>query len=293
MRCVEKAYAKVNLFLEVCGKRPDGFHEIDTVMHEVDLYDLVTVEALDSQADFEFVCDDPNLPCGEDNLAIIALRTLERRLGRPLPCRIELKKSIPSGGGMGGGSSDAAAVLRGLNRSFDLGLAPSFLEETAAEFGSDTAFFIRGGTAWARGRGEILEALPALHWHFALLFPGFAVPTAAVFRSLRLAGSKKGSYPLRDWIKRKGPADEFAGLLFNRLETPARDQFEALDRYLELENQFGLRLSGSGSTLFSPARTLETALRQAAQFESDTGCSALAVSSALRTVAPDVRGGLA
>jgi 4-diphosphocytidyl-2-C-methyl-D-erythritol kinase len=243
----ERAYAKINLFLEVLGKRADGYHELETIMHEVDLWD--DVELTPGGEGLRLEVSDPTIGSGEDNLAVKAVRACEARLGRPLPCRIVLTKRIPAGGGLGGGSSDAAAVLRALNRAFDLRLDALTLAEIAATFGSDTAFFVRGGTASCTGRGELIAALGAPPLDLVLVLPGIHCPTPLVFKTLRLTDCKTTSYDLRRCLE-KGDIAGLRRSLFNRLEEPARREFPALDRLLRELSPHGARLSGSGSTIF-------------------------------------------
>ena len=153
-----RAPAKLNLYLRVLGRRPDGFHEIETVFERIDLADELTFEPADGLA---LACTDPALSCGEDNLVIKAARLLQRATGTSLGARIHLSKYIPVSAGLGGGSSDAASALIGLNRLWELGLPRERLTPLAAELGSDVPFFL-AGTAFAigRGRGEMCEPLP-------------------------------------------------------------------------------------------------------------------------------------
>ena len=244
----EKAFAKVNLFLEVLGKRSDGFHELETVMHEVELFDDLELEPGGEGVRLEV--SDASVGLGEDNLAVKAVRALERRLGRSLPCRIRLTKRIPAGGGLGGGSSDSGAVLRALNRGFALGLEAKALEEAAATFGSDTSFFVRGGTAICRGRGEIVEATPCpVALWFLLILPGIHAATPVVFRSLKLTPQKKRVYDLARCLE-SGDVEGIRQFAFNRLEEPARREYPSLDRLLSELRPHRPVMSGSGSTIF-------------------------------------------
>ena len=155
------APAKINLALEVLHKRPDGYHEIDTVMTTLDLADRVTITTRPVGAGVEVALSGP-FAAGidpEDDLAGRAARLLAEHAGREADVRIEVEKRIPSPGGLGGGSSDAAAVLRGLNVLWDLGLSAERLAEIGARIGSDVAFFIHGGTARCTGRGDRVEPL--------------------------------------------------------------------------------------------------------------------------------------
>lgn len=276
----EFAFAKLNLFLEVIGKRPDGYHDLETVMHEIDLADRVTLRRRDEGVILR--TDAPDLGNGEDNLAVRAVRALERHVGHSLPCEIGLEKRIPVGGGLGGGSSDAATVMRLLNRAFGLRLTDGTLEAVAGTFGSDIAFFIRGGTALCRGRGEIVEPLPGIpRLSFLLVLPEVHVPTPMVFKSLRLTGEIVEGYDLR----RSLSLGSVAGLrrhAFNRLEGPARSLFPVLDARLSGLSPHRARLSGSGSTIFIPCVDDDEAQRLKSTLEASAGERLVVAASASR-----------
>ena len=167
------AYAKINLTLEVLGRRGDGFHEVVSILQTVDLADRVDLQPGSS---LRVVCDAPELD-GEANLAWRAAEALARRAGIQPRARVFIRKRIPVGMGLGGGSSDAAAVLMGLNRMWELGFGLDELSEIAAGLGSDVPFFLRGGIALAEGRGEVVTPLPQLAPFPALLVcPGDSIP---------------------------------------------------------------------------------------------------------------------
>lgn len=247
-----EAFAKVNLSLVVLGRRPDGFHELDTLFQTVDLSDLLEFEESDR---FEFVCDVAGVPSGEENLVVRAARLLGEALGEPVRGRIVLSKRIPSGGGMGGGSSDAASALLGLSALWKVRPAEGLLDSLAARLGSDVPFFLHGGTARGTGRGERIAPLedagpPTL----LLLFPPWPVPTAEVFRTL-------GAQPLPESheLTDRGPARNLrrsgSGAFPDRndLEGAAerlRGELAVLRNALTESGATQARLSGSGSTLF-------------------------------------------
>ena len=160
MSCVEKAYAKVNLTLAVGEKRPDGYHEVVSVMQRVSLHDTLTAER--TASGISLTCSDPALPAGEENLAHRAATLFFRETGITGGAALALEKSIPSQAGLGGGSSDAASVLLALRRLYAPALSDTALEAMAAALGSDVPFCVRGGTCLAEGRGEILTDLPPL-----------------------------------------------------------------------------------------------------------------------------------
>src|SRR5262245_8635037 len=150
------APAKVNLFLEVLGKRPDGYHDLETLMVAIDLCDRLEFRPDDSGA-VTLTCDDPGLTCGPANLVLKAADRLRRHTNHSGGARIHLAKRIPMQAGLGGGSSDAATTLKGLTRLWSLGLPDSELAKIGAEVGSDVAFFFSPGAAWCTGRGEKVE----------------------------------------------------------------------------------------------------------------------------------------
>ncbi len=275
----ERAHAKINLWLEVLRRRDDGFHEIETIMHEVDLADRVIVER--KTAGLSLAVDDPRLPTGEENLVMRAVRALEKAVDRPLPCHVTLEKRIPAGGGLGGGSSDGAAVLRALRRLFDLALDDSELERVAAEFGSDTSFFIRGGTAFCRGRGERIEhhAGPPAPLDWVLILPDFPIATASVFDALTLTESPREGYDILSVLERSD-VGSLRRRLFNRLEEPVRRLHPRIARWLDAMAERGLRVSGSGSTLFMLADDAAEAESLVKEIEERWGLTALATRSA-------------
>ncbi len=175
-RLTLEAPAKLNLRLLVGPRGPDGYHPLETLMVALDgLSDTVEVRAAPARA---VIC--PGIE-GPANLAWRALDELEREAGRPLPLEVRIVKRIPAQAGLGGGSSDAAAVLRGADRLHGLGLGTERLEAVAARVGSDVPFFVRGGAQWARGRGELLEPAPPPRFAALLAMPGYGLSTAAVY----------------------------------------------------------------------------------------------------------------
>src|SRR5437764_12239066 len=153
MQCIEEpAYAKVNLFLRVLRRREDGFHEIETFIAPMPLCDSLELESAHA---FEFRCDEPGL-AGDDNLVVRATRLFFSEINREPKIRLTLRKKIPHSAGLGGGSSDAAAALRALNRFFDGRLSNEKLSSVAATLGSDVAFFLNETAATCTGRGEIV-----------------------------------------------------------------------------------------------------------------------------------------
>lgn len=182
---IEKAYAKINISLDITARRADGYHDMAMIMQTVSLCDDVRMSFNDSdrisaRTSLSFI------PGDDRNLAVRAAKRFFAAVGEPEPgMSIRIDKRIPVGAGMGGGSSDAAAVLRGLNRAFENRLSAERLEELGAEVGSDVAFCIRGGTMLAHGRGELLSALPPMpECIYVICKPHFSISTPELFRKL-------------------------------------------------------------------------------------------------------------
>ncbi|MBB6674901.1 4-(cytidine 5'-diphospho)-2-C-methyl-D-erythritol kinase [Cohnella nanjingensis] len=250
----EKAPAKINLLLDVLRKRDDGYHEVEMIMTMVDLADRLEMEelprdqiVLSSQAGF--------IPLDEKNLAFQAARLIKERYGVRKGVYIHLDKQIPVAAGLAGGSSDAAAALRGLNRLWELGLSVRELEELGAELGSDIPFCVRGGTAVARGRGEQLESIspPPACW-VVLAKPPINVSTADVYGKLRANEIREHpSIPrMLEAIRNDSFADVCAGL-GNVLESVTLDRYPEVRQIKEVMKRLGtdgVLMSGSGPTVF-------------------------------------------
>lgn len=244
------APAKVNLSLRVVRRRDDGFHELETRLCPISLADDVSLELRESGG-VELLCDDPDLPAGEENLAIMAVRAFEAATGRAIHAQISIAKRIPSGAGLGGGSSDAAAVLRLLNQAHGDLVPLSQLSGIAGSIGSDVPFFLYGQSCDARGRGEIIEpiafdARPQL----LLIKPPFGIPTPWAY------GSWMGSVenPSLPYAVQRLPFGE----LFNDLERPVFEKYLVLGdlkRWLLAQDEVeGALMSGSGATVFAVIR---------------------------------------
>ena len=250
-----RAYGKVNLGLEVLGLRPDGYHEVLTVLQTVSLADELTFEP---SRGLSVTSDHPGVPCDGRNLVIQAGRALQQRFGIRKGARIKIAKRLPVGGGLGGGSSDAACALAGLSEMWNLNLELEALEKLARELGSDAPFFLRGGTCLGKGRGEVLEPLPPLSdcW-VALVFPGFGVSTAWAYKNLEKKA--KGLTNSGEYIKiivsflKSGQIQEVAKALYNRLEEvvfPIHPELAGLKQGLIRAGAMGALLSGSGSAVY-------------------------------------------
>lgn len=262
-----KAYAKINLGLRVLGQRKDGFHEIETVMQKVSLADTVVMEPALSGKN-SFYCSTPALS-GEDNLAFRAARLLKSEVSGPLPpVKISLYKNIPVAAGLGGGSSDAACVLKGLNIFWRLGLKTEDLLQLAARLGSDVPFCLQGETVLAQGRGEKLLALPALpfFWISLILPVGSQVSTAESYSSFNRALLGKPSLePLLTAVKSQNKNDILKWMENDYVNTLETAPLAGLQKAKELKNKYRstglfLQLSGSGPALFFLSSSFKTAV---------------------------------
>src|SRR5947209_2780849 len=172
------APAKINLSLQIKDGRTDGFHEIETLVTPISLADRISIERAGEQGEIDFSCDDVSLPGGDDNLVVRAVKLFRARTEIANGIRITLEKRIPHGAGLGGGSSDAAATLLGLNELFDADLTQEDLMKLAAQLGSDVPFFIVRSAAVCRGRGEIVTPISlGKRLRLLLLKPDFGVRT--------------------------------------------------------------------------------------------------------------------
>jgi 4-diphosphocytidyl-2-C-methyl-D-erythritol kinase len=241
--------AKVNLTLRVLGRRPDGYHELRTVFQAVDLWDTLEAEA---GRGLRLRCDPPGIAEGGTNLVLRAASALREAAGRPdLGASLVLRKRIPVGGGMGGGSSDAAGALLLLCRLWGVTLPGERIRALAARLGSDVPFFLQGGTALGRGRGEDLVPLPFAGPRPILLgIPPFGTSTAAVYAALTAGGADVSLRRLSagNWRKDK----EFSAPC-NDLEATVRARWPELGKFrdaLAEEGALQASVAGSGSTVF-------------------------------------------
>ena len=245
------APAKINLSLKILGPRSDEFHEIETLIAPISLYDELKIERRTSKQGIEFRCNDPSVPQGDDNLAVRAARAFFKKMKIKSGVLIELKKKIPHGAGLGGGSSDAASTLMALNELFEAKLTREALAKMAEGIGSDVSFFIFQSAAICRGRGELVSPIKLRKQLFVLLLkPQFGVPTAWAYQRWRGAREIPGvSYA----------AQEFVGQTFvNDLERSVFEKFVFLAQLkmwqLEQPEVGAALISGSGSTVFAMMR---------------------------------------
>lgn len=244
--------AKINLFLEPLSKRADGYHEIVTVMQTIDLCDEVTAELGGSGIGLE--CDDPAVPSGPENLARRAADAFAAETGVALGARIKLAKRIPASGGLGGGSSNAAIVLLGLNELAGRPFKQEDLARIAATVGSDVAFFIYGGTALCTGRGEKVEPLvPAPEFWVVLIMPPFGVSTAEAYGKCTFALTRQQLLGRMVESIRRSDLQSLVESLHNGLAEAVLSGWPSVARVRGEVIGAGLpnpQLSGSGSTLY-------------------------------------------
>ncbi len=251
------APAKINLGIEILRRRPDGYHDIETLFQSIDLCDDLEIEALPGTREVRLSGDDPAIPWDERNLIFKAARLLQDESAAASGARIRVRKRVPAGKGLGGGSSDAAATLWALDRLWGLGLPPERLSALSARLGADVPYFLSGGLCLGTGRGDVLEPLPDPPplW-CALALPPFPVLTADVYRALPAALTSPGE-PGR--MIRFLEAGDFR-LLRNQLEEAI---FRAHPGLADIKRHFRDRgavltlVSGSGSAVFGlfPERT--------------------------------------
>ncbi len=247
------APAKINLFLEILGKRTDGYHEIETVMQGISLYDYIYIENHDRS--IEFTCSNPKLTIGEDNLVLKAARLIQEESKIFRGAKIHLDKRIPIGAGLGGGSSDAVATLFGLNKLWQVGYDGEKLMSLAAKLGSDTPFFVYGNTAVCKGRGELVTSytLP-VKYNYVIIYPRFEVSTAAVYKNFKIVlteNLKDVSVFLQSLSS--GSPEKLGVCLHNRLEEVVFRLYPDIGKIKKTLAKFdfcGILLSGSGSALY-------------------------------------------
>jgi 4-diphosphocytidyl-2-C-methyl-D-erythritol kinase len=259
----QAAPAKINLYLHIVGRRPDGYHDLETLMVPISLGDQLDIELI---ADgIEFTCSDPTLADAKDNLATKAARVFLDEFKLTTGVRIHLEKAVPVGAGLGGGSSDAAAVLLALRQLTDVQADDAKLEELAARLGSDIPFFIYGRPAVCRGRGEIIEPVELRGTYQGLLVhPGFGVSTPWAYQTYAQnpqPGAPGKTFP--DFILR------------NDLEPPAFSKYAwlpvAKDWFRAQPETLDALMSGSGSSVFALTASRDDAVALQKKFRAEFG----------------------
>jgi len=271
--------AKINLYLRILGKRPDGYHELESVMLPLAFGDEITLQLRGTNLTLE--CDNPNLPTDDSNLALSAAKALAQAFAVKKGARIVLQKRTPLAAGLGGGSSNAASVLMGLNRLWNLDAPRARLDEIAARLGSDINFFMIGGAALCRSRGEITEPI-ACKFSGAILLanPGFGIPTKWAYENWAKASTEARltvKPPEVSLLLRALAEDDLAGVshgMFNSLEAPSIRKFPVLElikNALREGGAAGAMMSGSGATVFGLFASAEVAEQSARQIRGQFG----------------------
>ena len=260
--------AKINLTLDILGTRPDGFHEVAMVMQSLALHDTVEMERTDGGISLELLAEDiyggDTLEADESNLAWRAAALMQAEYGLRGGVRMRLVKRIPIAAGLAGGSTDAAAVLRGMSELYELGLSERDLCRQGEKLGSDIPFCIMGGTMLSTGRGEVLERLPSLpELPVVLAKPRIAVSTAWAYRTYDAVGADR--HPDNEAIQKeivRGDWKAVSSLLCNVLERVTIKKYEIIADYEQLMLEHGAMasmMSGSGPTVFGLAESKERA----------------------------------
>lgn len=264
-----RGMAKINLALDVLGKRPNGYHDVSMIMQTVGLYDELYIAKKDTPGIAVF-CDTEELPCDEHNLIYKAAKLILTHTKTKSGVSIHLQKNIPIAAGMAGGSTDAAATLIGINRLFELSLDYEILESLAVQIGADVPYCLHGGTYLSEGIGEILKPLPKMPGAYLVIAkPDINVSTAFVYQNLKLQeitvhpdiSGMIGAITNGDI---HGVADRLANVL-ETVTIPAYPQIEQMKQCLLANGAMGALMSGSGPTvfgLFEQEKTAKTAYEQ-------------------------------
>lgn len=280
--------AKINLFFELLGKRSDGFHEIETVMSTVSLFDDIQFSARsDGQLKlgiFKQGCTaTEHIPTDHSNLILKSMLLLRERFGSPdLGCEVFLRKRIPSAAGLGGASGNAAGAILAANRIWKLGLSLEELKSVAAEIGSDVPFFLVGGTCCCTGRGEVIESkeVPA-GMAIVIAKPGEGLSTAAVYGKCTLPPQSKRADAILQHLQ-DGRWSDVGRNLFNRLESFAKSMTPRIGKLKEMFDRLncvGHQMSGSGTSYFGIFRNAADAHRAAKIATRETGNTIFACST--------------
>ena len=279
-----RAHAKINLYLNVVGKREDGYHNLETIFHSIGLHDDVIISKQEAK-NITVRCEHPAVPCDSRNLAYQAAQLLSNAVGGIGGIAIDIHKRIPVAAGLAGGSANAAAVLHGVNELFRLGLTQEILMHFGAQLGADVPFCLHGGAALGLGIGDQLTRLPALpDLPLLLLNPGIEISTAAIFKKLNfpLTTREKDSIIIRTYIE-KGDILSIGKNLYNLLEVPVfskHPEIAALKTELSTQSGCcGALMSGSGATLFAIMHDTETARQSESHFRNKVNFCETAVTS--------------
>lgn len=260
----EGAYAKLNLTLDVLGKRPDGYHDIKSVMQGISLRDDIEID-VGTGKPWKLLCDKPDIPTDETNLAWKAAKLFFDTIGKdPEGLEIRIVKRIPAQAGLGGGSADAAAVLRALNRHYDAPFSLPALAELGSKIGSDVPFCVLCGTAIAEGRGDRLRPLPDMpDCIFVICKPDFSVSTPALYRVIdEKAIAKRPDHTAMERAVLAGDLGAIAENLCNVFDPIVTEEHLELNYIKSIFNSYGAvgyQMTGSGSAVFAIVDSFEFA----------------------------------
>ena len=259
-----KAPAKINVGLHILGVRPDGYHEIWTILQQINLADeLLLLDTPDFS--LSLTCNRPDIPVNEDNLCLKAARLLQRETGCRKGVKIHLHKNIPVGAGLGGGSSDAAATLTALNQMWGTGLGKAKLRTLAEKLGSDVPFFLEGGCCIASGRGEVLKKIDRVIKNpMVLVCPNIQISTSWAYKNIKnyRLTSKKENIIFQSSFKKDISDPQIRNILSNDFETPVFEHYPTLKEIKETLLECGAyyaSLSGSGSSVYAAFYSSEEA----------------------------------
>lgn len=272
-----KAPAKVNLYLNVLGKRKDSYHQIESIVQSISFYDILHFKKI--KRGIQLICDHPFPFRAENNLAYKAAELFFKLTGISSGVKITVKKEIPVGAGLGGGSTDAATTLSGLNSLFEAGVPLLNLTDFSSQLGTDVPFCVRRGTALLRGKGDKIYTLPSIKegW-IVLVYPNIPISTSWVYSHISHRLTSEGSNDKLDIADLKKRI-EFNGLggikdlLYNKLEEVVVEKFPAVAEIKEKFRRKGVKsilMSGSGSTVFALVESAEEA-RKIATWMQDSG----------------------
>lgn len=242
-----KAYAKINLGLRILNKRSDGYHNIESIFHYINWFDILEVE---TSTKFSFSCSDPLLPIDESNLVVKAVKEIEKETGSPFSFHVNLIKNVPYGAGLGGGSSDAACIINFAQTHF--GFSKEVSRRIAASLGSDLNFFLGNGTQIATDRGIILNPVDFKINSFILtVFPGVSVSTKWAYQQIKPFNDYSKTY--KDLLDEKPELNVYQNLFINDFDKPVTNHFNKINTVKNIIKDLGsvyTSLSGSGSAVF-------------------------------------------
>lgn len=260
--CTLKAYAKINIGLDVTGKTDNGYHLLKTVMQQVDLYDVITIER--AEKGINFSCESKDVPSDDTNLAVKAAKLMTETYGIKEGVNISLNKNIPVAAGMAGGSTDGAAVIIGMNKVFDLDLTMQEMIDTGVKIGADIPFCIQGGCAIAEGIGEKLRELDNRTEMYTLIAkPPINVSTVHVYKTLKW---QETDHPDMDRVIRgimAGSMDDIVASMGNVLESVTCSEYDIINELKKAMLDIGASgslMSGSGPTVFGLFKNKEEAM---------------------------------